>query len=485
MYPRRPSSTFEAAFAIAWKELDRALDKQKVDLYGRDFPELLFDWGIANDKSTRKNLRTYLGHIPTETHGALVNSLEHIAVEAAVDGNYLRGVVSGTIPKSEPRVIRRRGKTRMVHAPTEEYRKVLDWLYRRVVSPLDRKNHNFCHAYRTSVKRNTLTCMRPHCNSDWFINVDVRHFFESVTWRQINEIFAEEYAESSLLAELVTIQEGGSKTLPQGFPTSGVLANLALRKFDSQLSNWIRAQRSEGLSLNYTRYSDDIVISGTFTQDDFDPSTQTWGLSAKKRKTYINVVRTMLESFGFEINPKKTRFVQSPDTFRALGLEISKRHLRPDRRTRNFLSMQCYGIAKNGLRRQADKWASRNCGCPVHLGTGGKACIKRSYAPMISGYLTYCASIDPEYVGKLRKQIAGNFPLIVGDALDTSLIRWKDPLDDRDVKRTPGRFHLDIEAEVEGFIDALPQKLWDFNEYENDVIDDHPDNLNLNRSSSK
>lgn len=461
MYPRRPSSSLASASVLVQKELDRALDKHKVDLLGRDFPELLYDWRLVNDKSARKNLRSYLVHIPTETLGAPINSLENIAEEAGVDAEYLREVLDGSLPKSEPRLIKRKSKARIVHAPTAQYRKVLDWIYLRVVSPLDRKNHNFCHAYRTAVRRNTVTCMAPHSNSDWFINLDIKHFFESVKSSQIYEIFADEFDEPALLTDLVMIHVDGRRTLPQGFPTSGVLANLALRKFDSKLSNWIRGQRKIGLSLNYTRYSDDIVISGRFTPDDWDPTNEKWSLSAEKRKIYINVVKSLLEKYGFALNRKKTRFVEFPNTFRALGVEIKNHKLQPDRRTRNFLSMQCYGIADKGLDSQAERWASRNCGCVLHLDTGAPKCKRMNYAPMISGYLTYCASIDPEFVSGLRHQIATKFPLIVGDKLDTSLIRWKDARDTRDVDKCPGRFHLNIPVEVEGFVEGLPGRLWD------------------------
>lgn len=73
--------------------------------------------------------------------------------------------------------------------------------------------------------------------------------------------------------------------LPQGAPTSPYLSNLRLKGFDDQISEFTTAKK-----IRYTRYADDITLSG-----DFNPHE------------VIVFVRECVWKAGFVINSDKTR----------------------------------------------------------------------------------------------------------------------------------------------------------------------------------
>ena len=74
------------------------------------------------------------------------------------------------------------------------------------------------------------------------------------------------------------------KRLPQGAPTSPIIANLICRRLDSRIEGLARKH-----DLAYTRYADDIIVSGN--------------LPSRIERS----IRTIVESEGFEIAPEKIR----------------------------------------------------------------------------------------------------------------------------------------------------------------------------------
>ncbi len=77
--------------------------------------------------------------------------------------------------------------------------------------------------------------------------------------------------------------------LPQGAPSSPMLANLAIRRLDSRLSGW-----ADAAGATYTRYADDLAFSGS-------------GVLAKRPDAFIRGVRRIIEDEGHSVNPRKTR----------------------------------------------------------------------------------------------------------------------------------------------------------------------------------
>ena len=98
--------------------------------------------------------------------------------------------------------------------------------------------------------------VKVHCAKEATFKIDLKDFFPNIKSYRIYSLFlrfscSKEIAK--LLAEIVTF----NGLLPQGFPTSPMIANLVANKLDiEQLST------CEKYSITRTRWIDDIVFSG-------------------------------------------------------------------------------------------------------------------------------------------------------------------------------------------------------------------------------
>ena len=126
---------------------------------------------------------------------------------------------------------------------------------------------------------------KKHLGGEWILKLDITSFFESISERQVYYVFRNLGYRAIIAFELSRIctrildipndnrlrkkrwrsrkQWKHSNTnivghLPQGAPTSPMLANLVCLKLDDDLK---KIARNEGLT--YTRYADDMTFSGT------------------------------------------------------------------------------------------------------------------------------------------------------------------------------------------------------------------------------
>ena len=94
--------------------------------------------------------------------------------------------------------------------------------------------------------------------------------------------------------------------LPQGAPTSPILSNLVLRKFD------IAYQFANLMGAKYTRYADDL----TFSLSEDDPI---------KAKKIVSGVRSLLAEHGFELNekPNKLKILRGHQAQQVCGITLN------------------------------------------------------------------------------------------------------------------------------------------------------------------
>jgi RNA-directed DNA polymerase len=105
-------------------------------------------------------------------------------------------------------------------------------------------------------KRSPMTNAIVHVGKKMVANLDVKQFFPSVIQEMVLTALIRigcAPKTAVLLADLTTYQG----CLPQGAPTSTLLANLVFVPIDDRFQNFCRTRR-----FTYTRYVDDITISG-------------------------------------------------------------------------------------------------------------------------------------------------------------------------------------------------------------------------------
>jgi RNA-directed DNA polymerase len=139
-----------------------------------------------------------------------------------------------------------------------------------------------------------------HCGSNWVYSIDLRDFFPNISAdRVVQALRTIGYSEraSAFLVRLVTL----NGHLPQGSPASPVISNIAFAHTDLALSK-IAVDRA----INYTRYADDLVFSGSG-----EPPT---GLA--------DVVRRALVADGWTMADEKEHLAVRPARLKVHGLLV-------------------------------------------------------------------------------------------------------------------------------------------------------------------
>jgi retron-type reverse transcriptase len=213
------------------------------------------------------------------------------------------------------------GGTREISSP-RTFLKVIQWwildtiLYNAYVPEV---------AFGFVRERSFLENARAHVGNTHVLNVDVENFFSSIKTLRVRNIFKElGYNElvATGLADLTTLKG----CLPQGAPTSPMLANLAFSECDQRLR-----QLSDGIGATYTRYADDITFSSKLRLPLSLPSD----------------IGEVIAEHGFKLNPKKTKFMGPNQTKEVTGLILGRDGIALNRGYLNaargwFHSAKCY-----------------------------------------------------------------------------------------------------------------------------------------------
>ena len=140
--------------------------------------------------------------------------------------------------------------------------------------------------------RSIITNASQHLNRQVVINTDISGFFPSVSDRMVRMALSHHYAphEAYALSMLCTEKRCYSRSLPQGAPTSPLLANLVCWPLDSAM-----ASMAERYGYTYTRYADDITFSG-------DEASRIAGI--------VKHCRRLLIYYKFSMNERKLRVMR-------------------------------------------------------------------------------------------------------------------------------------------------------------------------------
>ena len=214
-------------------------------------------------------------------------------------GGWLRRASDPLVHYRHKRLATARG-VRLIGAPKPRLREMQRTILRRVLAPIP--VHDACHGFEKG--RSAATFAASHVGADVVVRIDLRNFFSSIGVARIRAIFAAcGYSASvaDVLAHLCTTATPVTTLrgidvhhasllrvphLPQGAPTSPRLANLVARNLDRRLAGYARAN-----GLTYTRYADDLALSGPAATD---VDVLLW------------VVKSIVEAEGFTVNNRKT-----------------------------------------------------------------------------------------------------------------------------------------------------------------------------------
>lgn len=219
------------------------------------------------------------------------------------------------------------GSKRDINTPRTYLKVIQWWILDNILNHVQIADNVFGFVSGRSAIQNA----KYHFGAKHILNVDIRHFFPSITIEQVHTIFrslgySEDVAE--MLSELCCLEN----CVPQGAPTSPAIANLVLRELDDKLSA-LALQADH----RYSRYADDLTFSS----------------QSKIASDFLESVQKSVEDAGFKLKPEKTRFSGAEGRMEVTGIVINEK-LQPTRvwRKRTRAKVHRLSLANRITRRE-------------------------------------------------------------------------------------------------------------------------------------
>lgn len=284
----------------------------------------------------------------------VVLSLGHLAHLADVNYTFLRQVVSRDPGADTYRFFQLKKKNvghasdrfRTICVPSPALLKVQRWIHTNILREV--VPHGASYAYEPGV--NSLEMAQLHCGAKWLIKLDITSFFESVLEPEVYKVFRGlgyqplvAFEMTRVCTRLRTSKNPSSQRrdrhprirqytnafmghLPQGAPTSPMLANLACRSLDEALE-----ALATKTGLIYTRYADDLTFS-----------TRSETFSNAQARAFVRSVYAVLLRQGFFPNYAKSRIHPPGARKVVLGLLVDGAEPKLTREFRDRLRMHIH-----------------------------------------------------------------------------------------------------------------------------------------------
>lgn len=192
---------------------------------------------------------------------------------------------------------KRRGGIRTISTPHPSLKAAQDWTLDQILSSIPVHERAFGFVKGRSVVDNA----KAHLGSETVLRIDLLDFFGSIKFDKVISFFSKLGYPPNVSYNLARICTFDGK-LPQGGSTSPALSNIVCREIDAQISEYAS---KEGLI--YTRYADDITLSGK--KVNITP--------------HLDTIRRIAFSHDFAVNEAKTLLSQQGRKIIITGVSIS------------------------------------------------------------------------------------------------------------------------------------------------------------------
>lgn len=187
--------------------------------------------------------------------------------------------------------------TRQIEAPRVALKMIQKWLsihFERKWIP-----HNAVHGFVRG--RSHISAARIHLSAEWVISIDIENFFSSTPYSVVyNSLSLLGYRTRESLSVLTALCCYRGR-LSQGAPSSPVISNITLYDIDEAV-----AEIAHENSAKFTRYADDIVLSG---RGDLPPDI-------------IPALHKVIEGTPWRLSPNKVQKAHTPQRLKVHGLLV-------------------------------------------------------------------------------------------------------------------------------------------------------------------
>ncbi len=248
---------------------------------------------------------------------------------------------------------KRNGSMRVLQVPSAELKYIQRWILDNILNNIHISDHanGFCRG------KSIVTNAKAHVGKECIINLDIKDFFPSIDIDTVFRIFSYYgYTKevSFALARLCTY-EG---CLPQGSPASPLISNIVCLKMDKRISSLVAKYNA-----SYTRYADDITISGRYSIQDC-----------------IRLIEEIIVSEGFEVNTSKKRILYKHQRQVVTGLNVNQGRLSVPKKFKRALRQEIYYCKRFGISEHLRRIA----------------CDKAFYKEHLYGKAYYINMVEPE-----------------------------------------------------------------------------------------
>lgn len=237
-----------------------------------------------------KKILTQKPNVFSEKAGDLHDLL---GIEKDTLNKYLR--VGGDSLYKPVKIKKRDGGERQLFVPCDP----LKGIQRKILDRILLKAELSSCVYGFSKGKGIIENASYHANNPFLLNLDIEEFFPSVHYERIKQIYRDMGFDEIIADDLCKLTTYRHQ-LPQGAPTSPFLASLALSNLDKRL-----VKLSQANHMSYTRYFDDISISG----------------GKRVIELRESIVRIVKEE-GYRVN-KKTHLFGRGEIKKITGIEVS------------------------------------------------------------------------------------------------------------------------------------------------------------------
>lgn len=277
-------------------------------------------------------------------------------------------------------IAKKTGGERLISAPMPRLKRAQYWILDNILGKLEVEDcaHGFVPG------KSIVTNAEPHVGKDVVINLDLKDFFPTISYKRIKGLFIKlGYSEEvSIIMALICSEPDieqyeldgevwniakSQRYMPQGAPTSPTISNLICRKLDKRLKGL-----AAKFGYTYTRYADDLTFSAS-------------GNAANDATKLLAVVSEIVNNEGFTVHPEKTRIMRKGRHQEVTGITVNEK-LSIDRKTLKKFRALLFQIEKDGP--QDKNW-----------GTG-------NLFSSIQGYANFVTMVSPEKGQPLKKRVA-------------------------------------------------------------------------------
>ncbi|WP_312164840.1 reverse transcriptase domain-containing protein [Phenylobacterium sp.] len=210
-------------------------------------------------------------------------------------------------------VPKRRGGSRTLLIPEPR----LKYLQRKLYALLQSVYVRRAPVHGFVADRSAITNANQHQARPFLLNLDLENYFGSITTNRVRGLLTA-ISLPQLNADLIATLCTTANQLPQGAPTSPILANMVTHRLDKELMAFAARHR-----LRYTRYADDLSFS-SYVQ----PTALFADAIPLPGRIAVSELSVELQSLilgnGFRINPGKVWFADKRTRKEVTGLIVNE-----------------------------------------------------------------------------------------------------------------------------------------------------------------